>query len=88
MSTSKVKAIRLVESKPVPVVRLTLDLTEKDAVALLTLTGVMGGSPDTTTRGVFDKIDLELTAAGFKSNPNSITNHDTGRIFFAARRGY
>ena len=59
------KAVKRIELQtPPPPVFDIIGLTLEEAKALLFITGRIGGLPETTPRGVTDKIGLALRSAG------------------------
>lgn len=78
MSNSNVSA-RAIE-KPVeitPVVSLTLELTKRDAEALLKLCNNIAGCQKDSPRRVFGRIASELTQLGFRPD-NDCVNESMG----------
>jgi hypothetical protein len=65
----------------VPVVSLTLNLTERDARAMIRLCSIIGGSPDKSPRHVFNLIKQNLINAGFNDNGFSIQSNNS--IYFS-----
>lgn len=77
--------VRHISHPPVvelPVLRLTLELTRKEAMALMTLTRYIGGNPS-GPRGLFETIRDNLDEAGIESDDTLIDKSKTTRIIFA-----
>jgi hypothetical protein len=73
-SPSKVKATGLTP-KNAPVIRITLDLTKKDAEALRGLCQCVGGSPGASPRHIFNQLDDAIYAAGIQSADRALTRN-------------
>lgn len=76
-------SVKVVKAKPVvvppPTYKLTLELTERDAIALLTLVGNINGSTDNSPRRLTSDIWDALKKAGVKLDKTVI---DIGYVKF------
>jgi hypothetical protein len=61
-----------------PSYRLTIELSEREARDFLSMTGRIGGLPERTTRGLFDRIGEELRVAGVRCSGSDLS----GSIIF------
>jgi hypothetical protein len=77
---------RYVEVAPATTDRYRLELSPEEATFLLDLTCRIGGDPETSRRGIADRLRTALRAAGaHESNRDDITEH-LGGIHFGDRR--
>jgi hypothetical protein len=81
-SKVSVKTNFAVVQPPVESYTLTLTLTPADAAAILSMTNFIGGDPDTTARGVFDKIRGELQLAGVVERGSFLDHRSLNSIRF------
>lgn len=70
--TATIKVIRAKPVVPPPVYQLTINLTEREAIAFHSLCRKIGGNPDQSARGMFDKIHDKLIGV-VPHNDNAIT---------------
>lgn len=65
---------KIKKSEIVPVVSLTLELSQRDAEALYRVTQMIEGCPKYSARGLFDSIADCLERAGVQDNPDCVAD--------------